>query len=101
MLHSLVPSIDTQKKHQEAHEYIQKQLRKVYQAYEQNGIRTVVLSVLWRNNHNKLSNNLSRRPSNHHLYSRAHQKDFIVGSPYSHIHPHIEDFSPYEPTFYR
>lgn len=46
MLHSLVPSIDTQKKHQEAHEYIQKQLRKVYQAYEQNGIRTVVLSVL-------------------------------------------------------
>jgi hypothetical protein len=45
MLHSLVPSIDSQKKHQEAHEYIQKQLRKVYQAYEQNDTRIVVLSV--------------------------------------------------------
>ena len=101
MLHSLVPSIDSQKMHQEAHEYIQKQLRKVYQAYEQNDTRIVVLSARWRNNHNKLLDNLILLPSNHHLYSQVHQKGFIADSPYIHIHLHIEDFSPYEPTFYR
>ena len=45
MLHSLMLSIDSQKRHQEAREYIQMQLRRAYQACEQNDTQTVVLFV--------------------------------------------------------
>jgi hypothetical protein len=86
--------------HQVIHECIQRMIKKVCQAYEQNDIQKVVLFEYRKNRKMPELNNLIYQHQNHQSYNQVNHKDFMDLMTYNHKHLHKFFYKfQYEPTF--